>query len=273
MHWFEALTWTRSRREPAVLVTLIAVRGHAPREAGAKMVVSADQVWDTVGGGNLEQAAVVRARQLLNASEPLPQPEQLTLPLNDRAPAEHGVQCCGGEVTLLLEPMPVPPVIAIIGMGHVGWELAHLLNRHNLELHLVDSRAAQVDPERVAALQRSGGQAQLHARHAPVPESVLAQLPPGAHVLVMTHDHAEDLAVCDSALRSAHLGSVGVIGSRAKWTRFVARLEAEGHDRAAIDEIRCPIGDPTIVGKRPEVVALSIGTELVTRLSAVKVAR
>ena len=27
--------------------------------------------------------------------------------LSDKAPVEHGVQCCGGEVTLLLEPMPV----------------------------------------------------------------------------------------------------------------------------------------------------------------------
>ena len=37
-----------------VLVTVASVRGHAPREAGAKMVVSATPTWGSVGGGNLE---------------------------------------------------------------------------------------------------------------------------------------------------------------------------------------------------------------------------
>ena len=48
-----------------MLVTLAAVRGHAPREAGAKMVVAADQTWGSIGGGNLEAVAVARARLLL----------------------------------------------------------------------------------------------------------------------------------------------------------------------------------------------------------------
>ena len=46
-----------------MLVTLTAVRGHAPRDAGAKMVVGVRETWDTVGGGNLEATAVDRARR------------------------------------------------------------------------------------------------------------------------------------------------------------------------------------------------------------------
>ena len=41
MHWMSAMTRLREQRVPAVLVTVAAVRGHAPREAGAKMLVSA----------------------------------------------------------------------------------------------------------------------------------------------------------------------------------------------------------------------------------------
>ncbi|WP_233554354.1 XdhC family protein [Deinococcus cavernae] len=62
MHWLTALNHLRDISEPAVLVTLVSVRGHAPREAGAKMVVSAGACWDTVGGGNLEATATQRAR-------------------------------------------------------------------------------------------------------------------------------------------------------------------------------------------------------------------
>ena len=32
-------------------------------------------------------------------------------------------------------------------------------------------------------------------------ELILEQLPAGSHVLIMTHDHAEDFALCDAALR------------------------------------------------------------------------
>ena len=63
-------------------------------------------------------------------------------------------------------------------------------------------------------------EAGVHVHHAPVPELVLGQVPRGTHVLVMTHDHAEDAALCDAALRCSHLGSVGLIGSSAKWRRF-----------------------------------------------------
>ena len=124
--------------------------------------------------------------------------------LNDKARTEHGRQCCGGEVTLLLEPLAVVPSVAVFGVGHVGLELARILCRHDLELHLVDSRADQLTAERLACL--DDGQATVHVHHSPVPEVVLGQVPRGTHVLVLTHDHAEDFALCDAALRCAHLG-------------------------------------------------------------------
>ena len=65
MHWVAAVEHLRRQRLPGVLVTVSEVRGHAPRDAGAKMVVSADDVWGSVGGGNLEETAVARARELL----------------------------------------------------------------------------------------------------------------------------------------------------------------------------------------------------------------
>ena len=65
MHWLAAVERLRRERRPGILVTLASVRGHAPREAGAKMVVAADATWGTIGGGNLEATAVARARRML----------------------------------------------------------------------------------------------------------------------------------------------------------------------------------------------------------------
>ena len=136
MHWLTAVERLREEREAGVLVTVIDVRGHAPRDAGAKLVVAAEAAWGSVGGGNLEETAVARARAMLASGAA--DPEQLTIGLSDRARTEHGRQCCGGEVTLLLEPLPVRPAVAVFGVGHVGLELARLLERHDLDLHLVD---------------------------------------------------------------------------------------------------------------------------------------
>lgn len=267
--WLGAVATLRRERRPGVLVTVVEVRGHAPRAAGAKMVVAADEEWGSVGGGNLEACAVDRARTLLaELAEPtatgIPAsastPELVTVGLTDKAPSEHGVQCCGGEVTLLLELLPVVPSVAIFGMGHVGLELARILSRHDVELHLVDSRAGKLAGQRLAFLEDAP--ACVHVHHAPVPELVLGEVPAGTHVLVMTHDHAEDVALCDMALRCRHLASIGLIGSAAKWRRFQQRLAVEGHEPEAIGRIATPIGMPEIAGKDPATIAVSVAAAL-----------
>lgn len=261
MTWMQDLSRLREQRTPAVLVTVAAVRGHAPREAGAKMVVTAEAIFQTIGGGNLEMSMITRARQLL--AEGSSEPQMFTLRLNDKAPATYGRQCCGGEVTILLEPQAVPTAVAIFGVGNVGMELARILARHDMELYLSDSRPEQL--EQLAALEPPV--ARLHAQPALLGEEVLTRLPAGTHVLIMTHDHAEDFHLCDAALRRTDLGSVGLIGSNAKWQRFRKNLAASGHEERDIQRIDCPIGLPQVAGKTPATIAVSVAADLLARLS------
>jgi xanthine dehydrogenase accessory factor len=259
MEWMKAVQRLREQRRPGVLVTVMSVRGHAPREAGAKMVVASDEVWSTVGGGNLESVAIERCRELIDSG--IAGPEVLDFALSDKAPYQHGVQCCGGEVRLLLEPLPVVPSVAIFGVGHVGFELARILARHDVELHLVDSRPDQLTAERLAVL--DDAVAGVHVHHVAVlPELVIAELPPGTHALVMTHDHAEDAALCDATLRNGQLATIGLIGSSAKWSRFRRKLAEDGHPAEAIDKIVTPIGLPDLPGKEPAVIAVSVAAWL-----------
>ena len=67
-----------------------------------------------------------------------------------------------------------------------------------LELWLVDSRAAMLAPERLEALGQ--GQARVKAFPSPLLEQTVHDLPAGAHLVVMTHDHAEDLFILEAAL-------------------------------------------------------------------------
>ncbi|WP_424952515.1 xanthine dehydrogenase accessory protein XdhC [Deinococcus sp.] len=265
MDWLTVLQEFRGRNEAAVLVTLLSVRGHAPREAGAKMVVGLGETYGSVGGGNLEATAVDRARRMLKDGANAP--ELLTLRLTDRAPAEFGRQCCGGEVTLLLEAVyTARPVVAIFGVGHVGLALTRLLVTLDIELHLIDSRGGQLAAERLAALSLEA-LARVHAHHAPIPELVLDDLPAHAHLLIMTHDHAEDAAILDAALRR-ETGFVGLIGSGAKWGRFREQLLSLGHTPATLERVTTPIGLPGITSKRPEMIAVSVAAQIAGLLEA-----
>ena len=78
--WLDAVERLRRDRLPGVLVTLVAVRGHAPREAGAKMVVGTESTWGSIGGGNLEATAVDRAREMLVGG--IGRPQQVSLSLS-----------------------------------------------------------------------------------------------------------------------------------------------------------------------------------------------
>ena len=264
MNWLSGVQQLRDAGLPGVLVTVASVRGHTPREGGAKMVVGPTECHGTIGGGNAEAVAVDRARELLRDN--VVEPELTTLSLSDKAPYQHGVQCCGGKMTLLFEPLPVRPAVAIFGAGHVGLELARVLARHEVDLHLIDSRPEQLAPERLAVL--ADAVASVHVHQVPLlPETVLAELPSGTHVLIMTHDHAEDIALCDAALRNGSFGSIGLIGSAGKWSRFRKRLLDLGQDEAALARVTTPIGLPELRGKEPAVIAVSVAAALLAKFA------
>jgi xanthine dehydrogenase accessory factor len=91
---------------------------------------------------------------------------------------------------------------------------------------------------------------------------VLGELPAGAHVLVMTHDHAEDAALVDAALRTDHLASIGLIGSSAKWARFRKKLVGDGHEPDVLNRVTTPIGLPELPGKDPATIAVGVAATL-----------
>jgi len=88
---FEAL----ARGEAATLVHLVELKGSGPRDAGAQMLVTETALFGTIGGGELERAAIQRARELLHSGGAGLQRFALGPELN---------QCCGGSVTVAFEP-------------------------------------------------------------------------------------------------------------------------------------------------------------------------
>jgi xanthine dehydrogenase accessory factor len=95
-HWIDAACTHLAHLPAIVRVTVVAVRGSTPREAGATMLVDVGTM-GTIGGGELEWRATTLARALLE--EPHATPVRI-VPLI--LGPELG-QCCGGRVELWLE--------------------------------------------------------------------------------------------------------------------------------------------------------------------------
>ncbi|MBR0932722.1 xanthine dehydrogenase accessory protein XdhC [Bradyrhizobium jicamae] len=244
-------------------VVVAKARGSTPREAGAAMLVTADQTDGTIGGGRLEWDAIAAARELLASSADR---RVLDIPLG---PAIG--QCCGGHVTLTIERADAQilaamtmdeaaerasrPQILIFGAGFVGRALATALSPLPVHVRLIDNRAAEF------AGFDAPGVVQIAT------ERVLKEVdaaPAGAAYLVMTHSHTLDALIASTVLERSDFRYLGIIGSRTKRKRFEAAFRQQGIAASDIARITCPIGSASVRDKRPAVIAALAAAELIT---------
>jgi len=251
--------------QPAVLVTVDATEGSAPRERGAWMAVFSDRIIGTIGGGHLEFKAIARAREFLlselGGNPPAPMRVALGPSLG---------QCCGGVVHLRFEAVaaadtpslrerlaPGGSPVALFGGGHVGKALVRLLGSLPFQVHWIDSRD-EIFPDDLPANVLCEHSAPVHA--------AVDALAPGSLVLIMSFSHAEDLDVLAACLKRQRergdLPFIGLIGSKSKWATFRHRLEARGFHADELGHVTCPIGLPGISGKEPEVIAVAVAAQL-----------
>jgi xanthine dehydrogenase accessory factor len=247
----------------AVLIHVSAVRGSAPRETGAGMIVFADGSFTgTIGGGTLEWAALAEAQKLMAAGA-------LSSQVSKALGPELG-QCCGGHVTLSLTVFDVQQKqqlgqlflrskddvkLLLFGAGHVGQALVLALAPLPFAIEWIDPRASvfpQFLPQNVT----------MHV--AADPPSHLKNATNGTLVAIMTHSHALDLAIAAAALPDPRFAYVGLIGSATKRARFMGQMKQAGLDVASMNRLLCPIGDKSITGKEPAVIAAGIATQLLS---------
>ena len=261
-----ARAWLAGGRA-AMVVQVLSARGSVPREAGTRMLVAADAVAGTIGGGHLELQAIARAQALLAAGERTPQDQAIAL-----GPSLG--QCCGGSLVLRTGPLDAttlaawpeaPPLFALqlYGAGHVGRAIARLLHALPCAVQWVDQRLSEfppdTDPPHIQRLCVEAGE--------PV-QAEVASAAPGSFYLVLTHSHDLDLAITQAILQRGDFGYLGLIGSATKRARFEARLRQRGIDDTTLARLTCPIGVAGIPGKQPEQIAVAVVAQLLQAAAA-----
>lgn len=121
--WLDELSDLTVAAEPVVVVTVAGIRGSAPREIGAKMLVTKTDTLGTIGGGQLEYQCSRIAFGMLDAAGT---PLLRSFPLG----ASMG-QCCGGVVEVLFEPLAsgVPSWLRELQALHYRREAAVVVTR------------------------------------------------------------------------------------------------------------------------------------------------
>jgi xanthine dehydrogenase accessory factor len=255
--WQEAVASLRLERTPAVLVSVDSIVGSTPREAGARMIVTADDLYGTIGGGNLEYQACRIARDLLE------------LGAEDgvqRFPLGAGLgQCCGGLVNLMFERLGTDSDWAalareddaielyLFGAGHVGRAVVRALRDLPVHINWVDTRddiLPQTPPAGVSTICSD------------TPEAEIDSASPGSYFLVMTHDHGLDQRLCEQILNRDDFAYFGLIGSQSKRRNFETRMRRRGADPSRFAGMTCPIGIGGINSKHPAQIAISVAAEI-----------
>jgi xanthine dehydrogenase accessory factor len=244
----------------AIVAELVRVRGSTPREQGAFMLVAADAVLGTIGGGALEHMVIARARQVLRDGL---SGDALDIPLGP----EIG-QCCGGRVEVSLrgagpdeqrrllrrlqDEEASRPTVYLYGAGHVGRALATALAPLPLRVTVIDTR-----PDTLEGLPQG-----VVAKATPMPEAMARSAPQGTSHVILTHDHALDFLIAREALTRSDAPYVGMVGSVTKRARFAAWFREAGGTDAQIARLFLPIGGTELRDKRPEVIAALAAAEI-----------
>jgi xanthine dehydrogenase accessory factor len=251
--------WRERGDEQAVVATLIAARGSAPRPIGSKLAVSErGELAGSVSGGCVESEVAELARAVLADGER----RQVTYGISDEQALSVGLPC-GGEIDVLLERAGLDDLerfrddspYRLVVFGAV--DLAEALCRAATELGwltvVADPRARFATRERVPSAD------ELLVEW---PDQVLARvkLDSSTAVVVLTHEDRFDIPALVGALRS-NAFYIGALGARRNQERRRAMLLDEGLSEDDIDRIAGPTG-LDVGAETPAETAVSILAEI-----------
>jgi xanthine dehydrogenase accessory factor len=215
----------------AALLTVVRSAGSTPRHSGAKMLLRADgSLVGTIGGGTLEERAIVEAQQALASGRSALASYEFS------GTGDDSVGLCGGQVEVAIDVLMPASRLIMIGAGHISQALALMAATAGMSVEVVDDR-----PEWASADRFPGARCHIVAYDRA--SETLAPLP-----IEITPSTALVLATWgwdEPALRQILSSSayyIGLVASRRKLKLISDRLRAAGVAQEQIDLIHAPAG-------------------------------
>lgn len=236
----------RTLKEGSAICVIVETKGSTPRKVGAKMIVFENgRIVGTIGGGNLEKKVIENARKQIERNEPALFKHDLL--------HQHSM-CCGGTVTLYIEPIKKMNRLYIFGAGHTGQALARSASELDFDIYVIDDRKEYMDQIRTEGINK------MVIDH----KAVLPSLPfnERTFVVIATYEHAHDREILAYCLSKPH-AYLGMIGSQRKVTLTKKMFLESGIASAdALEKVDMPMGY-NIGAQGPEEIAISILAKLI----------
>ena len=245
---YQALSEIEKDNGSAALCTVTKSEGSTPRHVGSKMLVYPDGKFiGTVGGGDLEHRVLDEAWMAISDG----QARLLHYNMADPSRGDPGV--CGGQVEVFVEPILPPPLLVVIGAGHVGKAVVHLAKWLGFRVAVCDDRAEFCTPEVTP-----DADAYYPVTMDKLPDQI--KIDKRAILILTTRGSSVDAAGIAPLLDSA-ASYIGVIGSRRRWATTVKALKEKGISEEKIARVHSPIG-LELQAETPEEIAISILAEV-----------
>ena len=221
----DELTRWRDRGDTrAVIATLVAARGSAPRPVGSLLAISErGELAGSVSGGCVESEVAELAREVFSTGEG----REITYGISDDQAMSVGLPC-GGEIDVLVQR---------VGLD----DLDRFRDESPYRLLVFGAVDLVADPrKRFATCERVPSADELLVEW---PEEALARVQPDDRtaVVVLTHEDKFDIPALVGVLGSDAF-YVGALGARRNQERRRARLLEEGLTEGDVDRIAGPTG-------------------------------
>ena len=245
---YQELVNVTSKREQAVLATVISSRGSAPREAGAKMLIKKDGTFiGSVGGGGVEHQVRKKAIEVMNSGES----QIVHFDLSGKG--REAAMICGGQMDVFLEPILSQETLYLFGAGHISQSTAAMAKMLGFQVVVIDPRPEYNNIDRFP-----------NADSLIVEEydSVFSKLNVGedGYIVIYTTGHVFD-EQCLEFAAGTKAKYIGMIGSRKKVKDVKERLLQKGVSSQQLERVYAPIGID-IDAETPEEIAVSILAEI-----------
>jgi len=247
---YEKINELKNQNIAAALVTVIATKGSTPREAGAKMLVSADgKVYGTIGGSAVEALMIEKASECIRSGQYYKEWHDL----DDQEKEDTGM-ICGGKMEFFVEPIGIQPHLYIFGAGHVALPLARLAAHTGFQITIVEDRPEYATKERFPDAKEI-----IICGPDEIDEKI--NIISSDYIAIVTRSHDIDYRALTMVL-GKQFSYLGLIASKVKKKQVVRQLLEEGFKETQINRIHSPIG-LDIGAKTPEEIAVSIVAELI----------
>ncbi len=247
---FEETARIKREGEKAALATIISVKGSAPREEGAKMLIREDGTFlGSIGGASIEAEVCHEATRVMSEEKA----KLLHFDLTGREIAEEGM-ICGGVMDVFVEPILPQPTLYIFGGGHISFSLAKIAKMVGFRVVVIDDRSEFANPKRF-----------------PEADETLAddfqvvfpklKINKSSYIVIVTRGHLSDETVLEWAVRT-DAKYIGLIGSKKKVSTLFLNLQSRSTPTEVLERVHAPIG-LDIYAETPEEIGVSILGEII----------